>query len=149
MSKSDFLEELRMALASRVSPQEVTVHLRYYEEYIDTQVRMGKTESEVVAELGDPRLLARNIAESKKYASEQKAYGNNGKDNMRNSYDTVNDGYHTRERKRGSGWIIVLAVVVILFLIIGLIFSVLSFLAPVLIPLFIVLLLVRAFRKNT
>lgn len=142
MSKSDFLEELRMALASRVSPQEVTVHLRYYEEYIDTQVRMGKTESEVVAELGDPRLLARNIAESKKYASEQKAYGNNGK-------DTADDGYYTRERKRGSGWLIVLAVVVILFLIIGLIFSVLSFLAPVLIPLFLILLLVRAFRKIT
>lgn len=140
MSKREFLEELRAALASRVSAQEVTEHVQYYEDYINTQVRMGKTESEVVAGLGDPRLLARNIAESKKYASDG------------NTYQDVqggNSGQHATGKKSHAGWIIALVVFICLFLVFGLVFSVLSFLAPVLIPIILVLLLVRLVRKNT
>ena len=64
MTKIEFLEELKMALASRVSAQEAIENLNFYEDYINTQVRMGRTEEEVLAELGEARLLARNIAEN-------------------------------------------------------------------------------------
>ena len=63
MSKKEFLEELRIALSGRVAANEVTDHLRYYEDYINTQIRLGNREEDVVADLGDPRLLARNIAD--------------------------------------------------------------------------------------
>lgn len=173
MSKREFLEELRAALASRVSAQEVTEHVQYYEEYINTQVRMGKTESEVVAGLGEPRLLARNIAESKKYASGGNSktynetgsntygsagYGNTGYHNAgynntgRGTYQNAQgNGYGQNEtgKKSHAGWIIALVVFICLFLVFGLIFSVLSFLAPVLIPVILVVLLVRLVRKNT
>ena len=141
MSKREFLDELRMALASRVSTQEVTEHIRYYEDYINTQVRMGKTEAQVVAELGDPRLLARNIAESKKYASGEKA-GN---------YHAYEGNTAAPEGKsnKSYGWIIALVIFLCLFLIFGLVFSVLSFLAPILIPILLVVLLVKLVVKNT
>ena len=173
MSKKEFLEELRIALASRVSAQEVTEHVQYYEDYINTQVRMGKAEAEVVAGLGEPRLLARNIAESKKYASGgntktynetgsntygNAGYGNTGYNNTgynnngRGTYQNArgaNYGQNTAGKKSHAGWIIGLVIFVCLFLVFGLIFSVLSFLAPVLIPIVLVLLVVRMVRKNT
>lgn len=168
MSKREFLEELRIALAGRVSAQEVTEHVQYYEDYINTQVRMGKSEAEVVTGLGEPRLLARNIAESKKYASGgnartyketgSNAYGSAGYNNAgynntgRDTYQNTQGGSYGQNvtgKKSHVGLIIALVVFVFLFLVFGLIFSVLSFLAPVLLPIILVLLLVRIITKNT
>ncbi|MBQ9136620.1 MAG: DUF1700 domain-containing protein [Lachnospiraceae bacterium] len=168
MSKREFLEELRIALAGRVSAQEVTEHVQYYEDYINTQVRMGKSEAEVVMGLGEPRLLARNIAESKKYASGgnartyketgSNAYGSAGYNNAgynntgRDTYQNTQGGSYGQNvagKKSHVGLIIALVVFVFLFLVFGLIFSVLSFLAPVLLPIILVLLLVRIITKNT
>ena len=59
MSREEFLTELRKALQGRVSQQTVNDNLRYYEEYILTESHKGKTEAEVIAELGNPRLLAK------------------------------------------------------------------------------------------
>ena len=58
MSREEFLTELRKALQGRVSQQAVNDNLLYYEEYILTESHKGKTEAEVIAELGNPRLLA-------------------------------------------------------------------------------------------
>lgn len=168
MSKREFLEELRIALAGRVSAQEVTEHVQYYEDYINIQVRMGKSEAEVVTGLGEPRLLARNIAESKKYASGgnartyketgSNAYGSAGYNNAgynntgRDTYQNTQGGSYGQNvtgKKSHVGLIIALVVFVFLFLVFGLIFSVLSFLAPVLLPIILVLLLVRIITKNT
>ena len=52
-------------MGSRVDSNVVNENVSYYEEYIATQVRTGRTEEEVIEELGDPRLLARSIAEAK------------------------------------------------------------------------------------
>ena len=69
MTKQEFLEQLRKALGSRVSSSVVNENISYYEEYIATHVRAGKTEESVIAGLGDPRLLARSIADADKRAS--------------------------------------------------------------------------------
>ena len=68
MTKQEFLDSLRMALASRVSASQVEENIRYYEDYINTQMRMNRSEAEVIAELGDPRLLARSISDANKRA---------------------------------------------------------------------------------
>ena len=39
----------------------IAAHIRYYEDYIQSQVRNGRTEKEVLEELGDPRLIARTL----------------------------------------------------------------------------------------
>ena len=64
MSREEFLTELRKALQGRVSQQTVNDNLRYYEEYILTESHKGKTEAEVIAELGNPRLLAKSIIDA-------------------------------------------------------------------------------------
>lgn len=57
MSREEFLTELRKALQGRVSQQTVNDNLRYYEEYILTESHKGKTEAEVIAELGNQDFL--------------------------------------------------------------------------------------------
>ena len=64
MTKQEFLEKLRLALNGRVSPAQLMENLSYYEDYINTEIRKGKGEEEVLAGLGDPRLIARTIVET-------------------------------------------------------------------------------------
>ena len=71
MSREEFLTELRKALQGRVSQQTVNDNLRYYEEYILTESHKGKTEAEVIAELGNPRLLAKSIIDAENATTEK------------------------------------------------------------------------------
>ena len=51
MTKQEFLEKLRLALNGRVSPAQLMENLSYYEDYINTEIRKGKGEEEVLAGL--------------------------------------------------------------------------------------------------
>lgn len=64
MTRDKFLQELRIALQGRVSQKEVNEQLRYYENYIIEESRKGKTEEDVFAELGNPRLIAKTISDT-------------------------------------------------------------------------------------
>ena len=66
MDKTEFLNQLRASLNGRMDAEEVADNLRYYEEYINGQLRLGRTESEVMASLGSPRLIARSITDATK-----------------------------------------------------------------------------------
>ena len=64
MTKNEFLDKLRAALTGKVSAALVEENMTYYKEYIESQVRMGKSEQEVMEILGDPRLIARTIVQT-------------------------------------------------------------------------------------
>ena len=55
MNKQEFVDRLRMALNGRVSPGLVMDNVNYYQDYINTEIRKGRTEEEVLESLGDPR----------------------------------------------------------------------------------------------
>ena len=61
MSKEEFLDTLRKVLARELSESEVADNINYYWNYIEQQIASGKTEEQVLQELGDPRLIARTI----------------------------------------------------------------------------------------
>lgn len=151
MTKQNFLNSLRTALSNRMGASLVDSHVRYYEDYINTQVRMGKSEAEVIDELGDPRLLARSIADANKRAGlhEETEYT---EDDANRQYETNRGrGYGEGEKNRlhhMPGWLIVFIVVFVLLLILGLTFSVLSFLAPVLLPVLLIVMVVKLCRRT-
>ena len=62
MRKEEFLEKLRARLSQTMSQQEVTAQIRYYENYIQEQIQNGRSEEEVLTELGDPLLIAKTLA---------------------------------------------------------------------------------------
>ncbi len=61
MTRQEFLEELKNALNGEVSPEVLMDTYRYYSTYIDEEIRKGKSEEEVLEELGMPGLIARSI----------------------------------------------------------------------------------------
>ena len=52
MNKQEFVDRLRMALNGRVSPGLVMDNVNYYQDYINTEIRKGRTEEEVLESLG-------------------------------------------------------------------------------------------------
>ena len=64
MNKKEFLQALRGELINSVSGQIIEEQLRFYSEYIDTEMGKGRGEEEVVAELSAKNLLARSIIEA-------------------------------------------------------------------------------------
>ena len=64
MNRTEFLETLRSQLEGQMHEGKVAAHVRYYEDYIQSQVRGGRSEQDVLTELGDPRLIARTLLDT-------------------------------------------------------------------------------------
>ena len=61
MVKQEFLDRLRRSLTGNLEYRKIEEHIRYYSEYIDSCIRQGIPEEEVMRELGDPRLIAKTL----------------------------------------------------------------------------------------
>lgn len=144
MDRTEFLDKLQHALAGGLGSAMVAENVQYYREYIDVEIRKGRSEEEVIGSLGDPRLLAKSIIEANKRA------GQNEGTNRNYDEETPGNDFGRQEASSGPvrvpGWLILLIVVVVLLLIIGVAFSVISFLAPVIIPVLVVLLVINFFK---
>lgn len=70
MSKEEFLRGLENALSGNVPPSVVRDNLRYYDDYIRSERQKGRTEADIMEELGDPRLIARTILDTTPEAAE-------------------------------------------------------------------------------
>lgn len=143
MSKQEFIDRLKYALNGKVTPDILQENLNYYEEYINAQIRMGRSEQEVLESLGDPRLIAKTIIETSggnrtETRTEQYYGGNTGYE--QSSYRKVNKTIHM------PGWLWGIITLLIIVLVFSLVFSVLSFLAPILLPILVVVFLVKLFR---
>lgn len=64
MTKSEFLDEMRIALTGRMDTASINDNIRYYEDYIVAEVRQGKSESEVMDSLGDANALAISLIDA-------------------------------------------------------------------------------------
>lgn len=61
MTKQEFLEELKQALSGQVSSEVLMDTYRYYANYIEEEMQRGKSEEQVLNELGRPALIARSV----------------------------------------------------------------------------------------
>lgn len=147
MDRTEFLDRLQRALAGGVNSSQVAENVRYYQDYIDAEIRKGRSETDVLSGLGDPRLLAKSIIEANKRAGYIEGTNQNfdeerQEDNVRESAGASGAAV------RMPGWLIILIVTVVALLIIGVIFRLISFLAPVIIPVLIVVLLYNFIRSR-
>lgn len=92
MNRQEFVDRLKVSLSGKVSPGQVEENARYYEDYINTRMRLGETEESVLRELGDPRLIARSIV-----AAESGRTGESGKDQ---AYGSGEEGNRRRSGPR-------------------------------------------------
>lgn len=146
MYRAEFLDILRTQLSGQMHEGKIAAHLRYYEDYIQSKVRNGIPEEEVIAQLGDPRLIAKTLLdtdtgeevyeESRSYSeSDTGDYGNQEEKNWKKKLNL-------------STWygklIVIAAAAVIIFLLI----SVLAAVLPFLIVLAVILYLISRWRKR-
>ncbi len=85
MTKEQFLHDLTVQLNLNVSDQVIHEQLAYYDNYIASEMQKGRKESEVIEELGSPRLLAKTIIETAEAAGDPVA---NQDEEIRGTIDT-------------------------------------------------------------
>ncbi len=153
MRKEEFLQTLRRALTGTVPAQVVEENMRYYQEYIDGEVRGGRSEEDVIAEIGDPRLIAKNI-EDTTVGDASDGYGDYTDSGYADqgyggSYTQQDDPY---QEKRPfhlfdlSQWygkaMVFLVVILVLYVVITIVGGIFTLLAPLIGPLFVLWLII-------
>lgn len=131
MTKQEFMDKLRLALNGKVPGNIVTENLQYYEDYINTEIRKGKSEQEVLAALGDPRLIARTIITANTKADTA------GTDGYREYRGTAQS--QERGGRRMPAWLWLVLGLLIIVLIISAVASLLYALWPILVPVIIIM----------
>ncbi len=64
MTKREFLDELWSALLGGVSESEAREKIEYYENYFKSEEQKGRSSDDIIAELGDPKLIAKTIIDT-------------------------------------------------------------------------------------
>mgnify|MGYP001092826040 CR=1 FL=1 len=95
MTQIEFVTELEQALRGNVEERIIQENVRYYNDYISEQRAAGKSEEEIFASLGSPRLIAKTIIDTSGEASTQ---GNSRAGSY--NYSTDSDDSSTG----GDGW---------------------------------------------
>ena len=95
MNRSEFLDKLREALENDLSGPVVRENIEYYDSYIQSEVRNGKTEQEVLDMLGDPWMIARTIIDTDE--NEREYYGS-----ASGTYSSVQNTYTEEEEEQNN-----------------------------------------------
>ena len=147
MSRNEFLEKLKEALEMDLSSRKVEEQVAFYRQYINEEIGKGRTEAEVLEELGDPWVIARNILnteemeESREYVYEESKHGYEKSDASRRDI---------RVFPIDNWWkkaLIVIAVLGILCLVFSIVTGIIRLIAPIAIPVILIMLLVKIWKK--
>lgn len=145
MNKQDFIDRLRLTLSGRLTAEQVQEHVDYYEDYINTQVRLGYREEDVLRNLGEPRLIAKTIIETSGRNPIDYENGSYQADGYRNTKYQNTDVLNKRRLFRMPRWLWILFIVLVLILILSVVFTVLSAFAPLIFVMVIVVSLMKLF----
>ncbi|MCI9176692.1 MAG: DUF1700 domain-containing protein [Lachnospiraceae bacterium] len=155
MTKKEFLHELQIALQGEMDQAAVNENLRFYDNYIMEESRKGKSEAEVTAQLGNPRLIAKTLIDTsdkpgafgKQYYSEN--YSSKGEDRGFRADYSEQDGWDVRLGGfKLNSWYGKLLLILIAILLIVIIANVVAFLLPVMVPIILIWLLYSLFFGN-
>lgn len=125
MSKQEFVDRLRRSLAGEMEHSQVEEHIRYYSDYIDSQIRSGKTEEEVMLSLGDPRLIAKTLLGMEGVETTAREY-------VEEETQSEDDRYvHIHGKTiRIPGWLLTLLVCAVSLVVLTFVFALVTWLLP-------------------
>lgn len=126
MNKTEYVQIIEKALVGNVSPQELQDTVAYYRDYIDMEIRKGKSEQEVLDQLGNPRLLVKSIIAAKEQREERD-----------DSEIAQEEATHGRSF-RIPLVVLVIFILIVLGLLLRFLFALAGFMIPILIPVAIV-----------
>ncbi len=157
MTKGEFLEKLRAALGNDLSGSVIQENVNYYSNYISGEVSKGRTEEEVIEELGDPWVLAQTVIDSVEGKNTVEpgfgeSYGSAGGES---AYDGRQGDSGTPYRGYGSGgvwWrriLMILGVIGVIMVIGAVVSGIISLIAPLIIPVAVIVIVYQLlFRRR-
>lgn len=153
MYRTEFLGVLESQLSGQMQEGKVAAHLRYYEDYIQSKVRAGADEEAVINMLGDPRLIAKTLidtdVDSGFCEEEASSFQGSAQDFFRDSGSQQAAPKRTWFKKLDlSTWYGKLIVIAVAALVIFLLITVLTAVAPFFIVLAIVLFVISKLQKR-
>lgn len=152
MTRQEFLAKLRQALESELDHRTVQENVDYYNSYIIEETAKGRPESDVIAELGDPWVIARSvIGMSGDGLGAQTAYETASGRGQENKSREKSGGYQGRGEGGGfstfgTWWkrlLLVLGIIGVFLLVIAVIGGIFSLLMPILVPVLVIVLIIR------
>lgn len=87
MNKTEFLKKLEEHLEGQMEKSKIQAHIRYYREYIETQIKNGKSEEQLWKELGEPHLIAKTLLDADKDAVQDSYKNKTYRENKNEIYE--------------------------------------------------------------
>lgn len=149
MTKNEFLNGLKNALANDLDSKKVQSHVSYYSDYIQGEVVNGRTEADVIAELGDPWAIAKTIVLSEETGA--------GGYEEYSEVSSKKDGY---QKNRGpkvhvfgldSWWkkiLLILGLIGVIMIVVAVISGIISLLVPIIVPVIVISFVLKFFNKR-
>ena len=157
MSKTEFLDILYNQLSGQMPEGSVAAHVQYYRNYIEDEQQKGRTETDILNDLGDPRLIARTRLDTEVGAGNPQNGSTysaiyNEADSDYNEYDS-SDSARGHVKKHSfkldlSTWYGKVAVILIAAVVLLLLVTILGILIPVVIVAGVIMYIVSQFRKQ-
>ena len=157
MSKTEFLDILYNQLSGQMPEGSVAAHVQYYRNYIEDEQQKGHTETDILNDLGDPRLIARTLLDTEVGAGNPQNGSTysaiyNEADSYYNKYDS-SDSARGHVKKHSfkldlSTWYGKVAVILIAAVVLLLLVTILGVLIPVMIVAGVIMYIVSQLRKQ-
>lgn len=157
MNKKEFLDILYTQLSGQMPEGTIAAHVQYYRNYIEDEQRKGRTESDILTELGDPRLIARTLLDTEASVSENpqttEYYSESYNDRSAGYGGYGNSDSGQRKVKQHSfhldltTWYGKLAVVLIAAVVIVILFAILGILIPIMVIAGVILYVFRLHKR--
>lgn len=175
MNREEFIGVLERTLrGAGASEALIWDNINYYSNYFREEMNKGRSEEDIIGELGDPRLIAKTIIgvlEDDGYEETSGNYEEAGRGDHQREEDYQNSNKYGNDRNGGfraefgeNGWdvrlgnfkvnswygylLIGLIIFAVLSLVMAVIGGIFSLIAPIAVPLLVILLVVRLFSKR-
>ena len=149
MTKNEFMIKLQEALENDLDASAVRDNINYYSNYIDDEIRKGRSEEEVLDELGDPWVIAQSVIDMSAQKNVTEDYSGSYRSAGRSS-ERQESSYNVHSYTIGSWWqklLLILGIIGIVLIVAAVIGGIISLVMPIVIPVLVVILLVNFIRR--
>ena len=151
MTRYEFINKLKSALENELNSNQVHEHVNFYNDYINTEVRNGRSEADVIAELGDPWAIAKTIidaAESGNTSFEEYSYTSSDNDSKNHS-SSARPNVHIFGLD--SWWkklLLILGIIGVVMIVFSIVTGIISMIAPFIMPIIIISFVLKLLKKR-
>ena len=151
MTRREFINGLKAALENELDSNKVLENVNYYNDYIDSEIRSGRSEADVIAELGDPWAIAKTIISSEEAGSsnyEEYSYTSTGSESRDYSSSTAPKMHVFGLDRWWKKLLLILGVIGVIMIVFSIITGLVSLIAPFIVPLIIISFVLKLIKKR-